>query len=172
MCAGVGAVLGVLSSVVGAVGSIQQANAQADAAEHQAAVARRNAKLEETKARDAIVRGEEDIRQQQRRTAELLGTQRAAFAANNLDVNFGSPLDAAIDTATLGELDEITLDANRYNTAYDHKITAWNYKNEAALKEAEASNARSAGKIAGFGSLLTGIGKAYGGYAKSTSTFG
>ncbi len=169
MCAGAGVIVGLLSSAVSAVGAIQQANAQADAANHQAAVARRNAKLEEVKARDAIVRGGDEIRKNQRRTNELLGTQRAAMAANGLDVTYGSPLDAAVDTAMLGELDEITLNANRHNEAYDHKITAWNYKNEAELKSAEARNAKSAGAINAFGSLLTGIGKAYGGYAKSTS---
>lgn len=160
MCA-ISALVGLLSAGVSAVGAMQQADAQADAANFEAEVARRNAKIADHNAREEIIRGDAEQKKQKRYTQELLGKQRAAMAANNIDVTHGSALDAATDTAMLGEIDALQLKANSYNRAYDQKVTAWNYKNKAVQKDNEASNARSAGKLSAFGTLLTGIGKAY-----------
>lgn len=164
-----GMMLGLISSGIGAMGSMQQAQAQADAANYTAAVQEQNAKIAEFKARDAVVRGNEETKKQMRYTASVQGKQRAAMAANGLDVTFGSSLDAAVDTAMLGELDALTVQSNSYREAYDYKIEAANDKNAAALSRMEAKNAKSAGALSAIGGLVSGFGSAYTSYKKNTS---
>lgn len=161
--------LGLLSSAVGAAGAIQQANAQAEAAEYNAKVQENNAKIAEFKARDAIVRGNEEQKKQMQHTASVAAKQRAAMAANNIDTTYGSALDTAVDTAMLGELDALTIQSNSYREAYDHKISATNEKNGATMSRMEADNARSAGFLNAAGTLIGGFGNAYSSYKKSTA---
>lgn len=161
--------LGLLSSAIGAAGAIQQGQAQADAAEYNAKVQENNAKIAEFKARDAIVRGNEEQKKQRAHTAEIAGRQRAAMAANNIDVTYGSALDAAVDTAMLGELDALTIRSNSYREAYDHRVDATNERAGAELSRMEARNARTAGFLNAAGTLVGGFSNAYSSYRKSTA---
>lgn len=164
-----GLVMGALSAGLGAMGQMQQANAQAQAAEYQAKVQDNNAQLAEFKARDAIVRGNQEQKKQREYTAQVAGRQRVAMAANNIDVGYGSALDAAVDTAMLGDLDALTIRSNSYREAYDNKIAATNERAGAGLSRMEAQNARAGGMLAAVGTLVGGIGNAYGSYKKNTA---
>ena len=159
----------ILSTAISAAGAIQQANAQADAANYQAKVQENNAKIAEFKARDAVVRGNEEQKKQRQHTAQVAAKQRAAQAANGIDTTYGSALDAAIDTAMLGELDALTVQSNSYREAYDHKIDATNERAGAELSRMEARNAKKAGFLNAAGTLVGGFGKAYGQYKSSTA---
>jgi hypothetical protein len=162
-------VLGALSAGLGAMGQMQEANARAQAANYQAAVQENNAQLAEFKARDAIIRGNEEQKKQMAYTAEVAGRQRAAMAANNIDVGYGSALDAAVDTAMLGDLDALTIKSNSYREAYDHKIAATNERAGAGLSRLEAKNARAGGMLKAVGTLVGGFGNSYASYKRNTA---
>lgn len=123
----------------------QQAAAQGEAT---AQANLQNAAFAEEAANDAIARGGMDEDQQRLATRAAIGTQRAGFAANGVDVNSGSAADIQDDTAALGELDALTI---RNNAARE----AWGYRTQAQQGRLAAANARSSGQAGMFGSLLT-----------------
>lgn len=159
----------IASAAIGTVGAVQQGNAAKDSAEYNARVQEKNAKLAEFSARDAIVRGNEEQKKQRRSADELQSRQRVAMAANGLDTTYGSALDAAVDTAMLGELDALTIQSNTYREAYGFKVEASNNTAAAAASRAEGRNAKSAGYLNAGGTLLTGIGNSYETYKRSTA---
>ncbi len=130
----------VVGGVVSAIGAKQQADAQANAANYNAAVARNAALF-------AQQQGEVNAQAADRRTAAMIGRQRAAYAAGNLDVNTGSPLDIQADTADMGRLNSLTIRNNAARQAYG-------YQANANLDAASASNYETAGNTAMIGSLV------------------
>ena len=155
------------STVMGGVGAIQQGNAAAASASYNAKVADMNAKLSERQARDAVERGAIEEQQQRIKTSAILGQQKAAMAANGVDLKFGSPLDALVDTATMGELDALTIRANTYREERDIRQQGLNAQGQAGMYRAEAKGAKTAGFMNAFGTVLGGASNAYTNYQKT-----
>lgn len=126
--------------IISGIGAQQQAQAQANAANYNAAVARNAAVF-------AQQQGEVNAQANDRKTAAMIGRQRAVYAAGGLDVNSGSPLDIQSDTAQFGRLNSLTIRNNAARQAYG-------YEANANLDEASASNYESAGNTALIGSLI------------------
>lgn len=158
------------STVVGGVAQMQQANAQAAASQYNAQIAEMNAKLSDRRARDAIIRGQEEEQRKRAEIAQLMGRQRAAMGANNVDISFGSPLDTLVDTAVMGELDALTIRRNAAREAYDFEVQAVNQRAQAGLDRMNASASRTGGILGAAGSVLGGGAKAYGQYRSSLMT--
>jgi hypothetical protein len=87
--------------------------------------------------------GDADAERQDLKTAQLMGSQRAALAAQGGDVNAGSDLDIVGDTARAGKLDELTIRNNAARHAYDFRVQAAGLGSQAGLYSAQASNAYS-----------------------------
>ena len=126
--------------VVSGIGAERQNEAMANAANYNAAVARNAATF-------AQQQGEVSAQANDRRTAALIGRQRAVYAAGNLDVNTGSPLDIQADTAQVGRLNSLTIRNNAAREAYG-------YEAGANLDVAAAQNYQTAGDTAMLGSLI------------------
>lgn len=170
------------STVMGAVGAVQQGKAAEmqgraaqQASEYNAKVADMNAKIAERQARDAVERGQQEEQQQRMRTSQIIGQQRVAMAANGVDVGFGSPLDVLVDTATMGELDALTIRSNTYREERDIRQQGANSTAQAGMYRAEGRNAlaegrgaRRAGFMDAFGTILGGGAKAYSNYRQVT----
>lgn len=169
-----GLVLTAASTLVGAAGAKQSADANAAAQEYNAKVADMNATLAERRARNALERGREAEQLKRQEVSQLQGKQKAAMAANGVDLSFGSPLDTLVSTATLGEIDALTIRKNAANEAYDYKVDAVNKRSDAALSRANATNTKKAGNLAVAGTILTGAAKGYGQYStpRSALAFG
>jgi hypothetical protein len=144
------------STVMGGVSAIQQGNAAAASASYNAKVSTMNAEIMDKNARDAIERGKIEEQQKRFEIAALTGRQRAAMAANGVDLSFGSPLDTIVDTAMLGELDALTIRSNAAREAYDYKVAGANNRADASLSRANASSARTGGYLSAFGTILGG----------------
>jgi hypothetical protein len=157
-----GLIVGAASTLVGVAGAKQQADAQASAQQYNARVQDMNVVLNERRARDALERGKLEEQQKRQEVAQIESRQRASMAANGLDVGYGSALDVLVDTATLGEIDAMTIRKNTANEAYDFRTAAANNRADASLARANAANTRTAGNLNAFSTLLTGAGKAYG----------
>jgi hypothetical protein len=152
------------STIVGAAGAKQSADANAAAQNYNAKIQDMNATLAERRARDALDRGQEEEQRKREQAAQILGKQRAAMAANGVDLTFGSPLDTLVSTATLGELDAMTIRKNAANEAYDYRVDAVNNRANATLSRANAKATKTAGNLDALGTILSGGAKAYGSY--------
>lgn len=156
--------LTIASTVMGAAGAIQQGKAQAAASNYNAQVSEMNATLADRRARDALERGALEEQQKRQEVAQLQGRQRAAMAANGVDLTFGSPLDTLVDTAVLGELDALTIRRNAAREAYDYNVQGVNGRADATLNRMNAKAAKTGGYLAAAGTVLGGAGKAYSDY--------
>jgi hypothetical protein len=148
----------IASTVMGGAAQIQAGNAQAAASRYNAQVAEMNAKMADRASRDAIERGASEEQRQRMQTAQLQGRQRAAMAANGVDLAFGSPLDALVDTAMMGELDALTIRRNANREAYDYQVQGVNYRADASLSRMNASAAKTGGYLGAIGTVLGGAG--------------
>ena len=160
-------ILAIGSTVMGAAGQIQQAQASSAAAKYQAQVGEMNATLAERRAKDAIERGADEEQRKRQDVARIKGAQVAAMAANGVDLSFGSPLDTIVDTAVLGELDALTIRTNAYRESYDHQVDAVNKRAGAELSRSQAKSALAGGYLSAAGTVLTGGSKAYSSYKSS-----
>ncbi len=109
---------------------------------------RRTAKLARREGRQAA-------QQVQAETAQLIGRQRAALAANGFVLDEGTALDLVIETAGLGALDAVTAIANAERRAAQliNESRAAEFK--AGLQEQSADQSLLGG-ISAVGSILTG----------------
>lgn len=160
--------LTLLSTVVGAAGTMAQASAQAEASKYNAEIAEMNATLAERNAKDALEAGALEEQAKRTELAQLQGQQRAAMAASGVDLTFGSPLDTMVDSAVIGELDALTIRQNAYRKNYDYRVEAVNQRAGATLHEMEADAAMTGGAISAAGTILGGVGKAYQSYTQPT----
>jgi hypothetical protein len=118
-----------------------------------------NAKVADAQAADALVRGQQDEARFRAGVRVLIGSQRAGFAGQNVDVTQGSPVHVQADAAFLGELDAQTIKNNAAREAWGYKIEAQNYR-------MGGDNAQSAAR---FGAAASAIG---GGYSLLQARYG
>lgn len=129
-------------------GLLQGQQAQAQAAS-QASALDRNAQFLSNAAADARKRGAYEADWQRVQTQSLIGSQRAAQAANGGLVDQDTNAIITQDTAQLGELDALTIANNAAREAYGYEV-------EASDARLTASNLRKQGKRAMTSSLLGG----------------
>lgn len=165
---GIGTILSIGSTLLGAVGQIQQGNAAAEAGRYNSKIAEMNATLSERRAKDALDRGAREEQRKRMEVGALKGRQVASMAANGVDLQFGSAFDAITDMAVLGEMDALTIRRNAAGEAYDHQIAASNGRADANLSRMNASASQTGGFLNAAGTLLGGAAKAYSAYKTPT----
>lgn len=156
----IGLAASVGSSVMGAIGQIQQAKAQNEAYQYNAKIDRLNAKIADRKAKDALERGKLEEQRQRAQNAQLQGEQQAAMAANGVDLTFGSPLDVMIGSAMEGEIDALTLRANAAREERDYRQQAVNYLENSKFNKRAGKSALTAGYLGAAGTVLGGVANA------------
>lgn len=129
-----------------AAGTVTAISAEQQAS-YQSAVAANNAKVASINATTAIQQGQQQEQAKREQTAQLIGRERAAAGASNIDPNTGSPAKIQSDSAQLGELDALTI---RNNAARQ----SWNFQNQSNAFAAESSQAETAGNLNAFSSLI------------------
>jgi len=141
---------------------------QRASAESAARLSEFNAAVAELQAADAIARGAQEEARFRDGIDGLIGSQRAAIAANNIDVGFGSALDVQADAAYQGELDALTIRNNAAREAWGYAVQAQDSRLRAQIARREgvslerqaglqAGQARSSGYW-GAGSTVLGAG--------------
>ncbi len=143
MCS-VAAIPFVLMGAQGLAGA-QQSKAAGEAS---VAANEANAGFATRNANEALKTGAFESDRQRLQTAAAIGTQRAGFAANGVDVNSGSAANVQDDTAALGELDALTISNNAAKEA-------WGYQTQAQQSLLAAKNAKKSAQSSMFGSLLS-----------------
>lgn len=143
--------------LVGGVGQLYAASAEASAAQYSAKVNQQNAEFAERRARDALERGREEERRVREEGNQLKGQQVAGMAAAGIDLGFGSPLDILIDTMTGVELDAARVKRNADLEYDDYMRQGWSYKANAGMDKARAKSAKASGLIGAAGTVLGGF---------------
>lgn len=115
-----------------------------------------NRQFAELMSEDAIRRGDRAALEHRKKIRQLIGSQRAALAAQGIDVNSGSAMDTQMDTATLGAYDVETIKNNAWREAWGLKTQASQYATQAAMAGISGGLAGFAGQQAQQATYLTG----------------
>lgn len=137
------------------------ANSQADLADY-------NALIADAQSKDAVARGAEQEARFRSGVRGMIGTQRAGFAAGNIDVSSGSAVDVQGDTAFMGELDALQIKTNAAREAWGYDVQADDLRKRAAIARKSGVYLEAAGRtnattayIQGANTLVTGAANLY-----------
>lgn len=162
-------VIAAVGTAVSVAGAMQQADQAKKSAEYNAALARRNAEINDQNAAMARRQATLDSEAQRRESARQLGAMRAGYATSGLQME-GSPLDVMAASVQQSELDTM-------NTIYKGEMRALSFENEstglglsAQLDSSRASAASRQGMYSAGSSLLSGASQSYGAYSASSSS--
>lgn len=92
-----------------------------------------NAAQADRAAEESILKGERQVDDIRRKTKQIIGDQRAAFAAQGIDINDGSAADVQEDTQYWGVMDEMTTRNNAFLESYGYKVQALNLRTQADI---------------------------------------
>lgn len=145
--------IAIAGGLISAAGSVMAGNAQAAAYEAQAKVAQQNARLAELQGVEELKKGAREEERFRREARQFQSSQRTALAASGAQVS-GAALSVLADTAMGIEDDATTIRFNTLQSKYGRDVEALNFRNQASAARASAKNARTAGWIGGFTTLL------------------
>ena len=140
-------------ALMSAAGSYYGAKSQRSALDFQADIAAINARFAELGAQQELIRGEQQIGAQTLRAGKLKSRQRAALAANGVDVGEGSAAELLASTDIVKEIDSNTLNANAVRIALGYRMQAVSMQNDALIRRATAEGINPLGSAAS--TLLT-----------------
>lgn len=150
------AALALGAAVVSAAGTAYGGLAANAQGKYESKVAQRNAELASEQSRDALERGQIEQQRLDREYSQTAGSQRAAMAANGVDLSYGSAEQVQQDTAMMRREDRGALDRNIYNEMRGLDINAANYRSQAQAARMKGKNAMVGSMISATGTLLSG----------------
>jgi hypothetical protein len=132
--------LGVAGGLFKTVASVNSANSTITADDAQADAMSTNALIAERAAASAVVQGQAEAANASTRGAQVIGAQRAALAANGVDVNSGSAADLQASTQYVTNRDVTTITANAARAAMGYtQQSQFDMNNAASYRRAAAS---------------------------------
>ena len=134
-------------------------------------VAARNAEQADRQAADAAVRGDLAANRYAAGTRALVGSQRAALAAQGVDLGSGTPLALQEDTARMGAIDAMTIRNNARREALGFTQEAANYRTQGELAQRATDNTVDALKNKRYTTLLTGASSLTGQWMQNPPSF-
>lgn len=160
-------------TAVSSIGTLATSYSQSQALKSQGAYERQtadtNSRLANIQADDAIERGEREATELKKQTKRLVGSQRAALAAQGLDLESGDALAIQEETKALGALDALQIKNNAWREAWGYKVQANDYKGRGQFAYLSAKNQANNTILTGGMQVAKDV--AYGAYlSKSRST--
>lgn len=143
-------------SVSGAVGSYYSSKSQASSLKFQSDIAGINARIAELGAQQELFKGQQQVGALTMKAGQVKSSQRAAMAANGIDLGEGNAAEVQASTDIMKEIDANTLQANAVRSAWGYKTQAVNFQNDALMKRAGADSISPG--MAAAGSLLGSAG--------------
>jgi hypothetical protein len=138
----------IVMGVAALAGGLYAADQQKQAGRYEQEVAEQNAKLDRVRQDQAREAGNIQEEQQRARVRQVLASQRAAFAAQGVDIGTGTPLDVLGETAGMGYADALTMRSNALREAWGYGVSATNEQNRGRF-------ARWSGNSQATGTLLS-----------------
>lgn len=145
---------GAAMQVIGAISSAMSSRLALKGA---AAIAEINAGVAERAAQQEMSRGQDLVAQATERAGQVKGAQRAAMAANGIDLGEGSAAEILTSTDLVKEHDMQTIQANAVRAAWGHRMNATSLTNQARADRAGADSISPL--VAGTSSLLSSAGQ-------------
>ncbi len=149
---GLQAGLGVVGGITSIIGAVKQADAAKAAGRRAQEAAEANALILEELGLLALAEG-------RRNTLRLISDQRAAFAANGVNIGTGSALDVALDTSIEGEVAAQLLKYGFDTQAYQERVKG---ALAAFSGNVAASSILQSGLIQGTNTILGGFNEGLG----------
>lgn len=145
----IGSLAGMANS---AVGSYYSAQSKASSIKFQADMDALNAQMSEKQAQNALFQGERQAGQVSMKYGQLKSSQRAAMAANGVDLGTGSAAEVQASTDLSKEIDMNTIASNATRSAWGFRTQSLNYTNQSLIERATGNSISPAGY--GVSSLL------------------
>ena len=145
----------VVGGVVGAYGQIQAGKAAQQEANYKSAIERNNAIRADYAAEDAIQRGKIAEKAQRTKGALLLSQMKAVMGSSGQVIDEGSAGELVIDQAGINELEALNVRSSSEREAFGLKEQAEGFEASSRLYKVSGANARSAGRVAAAGTVLT-----------------
>jgi phenylalanyl-tRNA synthetase beta subunit len=139
------------------IGAISSSISQRLALKGAAAIAEINAGVAERAAQQEMSRGQDLVAQVTERAGQVKGAQRAAMAANGIDLGEGSAAEVLTTTDMVKEHDMQTIQSNAVRAAWGHRVNATSLTGQAAASRAGADSISPL--VAGTSSLLSSAGQ-------------
>lgn len=133
--------LTIAAAAVTAGGQIAQGIGQAQQARYAASIADQNARLSADQAKRAEDNTAIEAQRRYRQSAQVMGAQQAAMAANGVDVSFGTAAQNNLDARMIAAEDVGQIYQQGSDTVKGLDIQGWNYRGEANAQRAKASGA-------------------------------
>lgn len=144
-------------------GAVSEYYAMQAQSAYQRQIAEIDQKLSAFQAESVIKQGKQAAKEHKQETSALIGSQRAALAAQGLDPNAGTALEIQVQTAERGARDAVTIRNNAWLTAWGIKVEATNRKYASAFQQMGSRNAAQS-------TIVTGGMNATGSFARAYKT--
>lgn len=155
----------IASAATSTVGHVKAAHAEKkagqaaeDAANSQAEISDFNASVADQQSADATAQGTIEENRYRTGVRTMIGSQRAGFAANNVDVGYGSAVDVQADAATLGELDALQIRTNAARQAWGYQVQAADYRKAAEVTRKTGIAQNAAAGVSATGQYIAAAG--------------
>ena len=125
--------MAIAKGVLDFAGGYYQQKSQNAYLKYQASMNRINARLANMSAESALRQGEKQQQQVMKQTAKLKGAQKTGYAANGIDLKSRSVQNVLNETDYMGEVDSNQAAANALTKAWDYRLQATNYENNANI---------------------------------------
>ncbi|WP_334157923.1 hypothetical protein [Oryzomicrobium sp.] len=142
-----GLAMAIGGALTGAMGAYSAAKSQKSALQFQADIAGINARIAELGAQSALAQGERQIGALTLKAGQVKSGQRAAMAANGIDLGVGNAAEVQASTDIMKEIDANTVNSNAVRSAWGYRTQGASYQNDALIKRATADGT-SAGSAA------------------------
>lgn len=140
----------------------QQTKAAVQTAEAQAAAAEQNARIQNRQGELIAEQAAQKQQELDNRRRLVQGAQRAEAGASGIAGGIGTSMDMQTATTDAWRKDTMNLLGNQREAVYNNYLKEVNYRNQASAYRAQASAAKQAGRMAQWGTLLSGAASLYG----------
>lgn len=154
MCDPISAATAAVTTGAGIAGQFLQNQTSSNLTDYQAQVALDNQIAAQQQEQNIVNQGVTNIQQQQMKTSQLIGSNRARLAASGLDIDTGSPADILSDTADIGQQDANAIRNNAVDQAYGASVQVMNDTAQARMAEYNAKNLQNQNMM---GEIQTGM---------------
>ena len=156
--------LAIASTTLGVAGNLKEGQAARRQGMAENSLYQQNAAFADVQAADALSRGNVEESQARGDTRRLMGSQRAALAAQGIDIGDGSAGDILDESNALGELDALTIRNNARREAWGYQVQAWDLRTQGRNARDAGKAARSGARLQAGVTLLGGAADIYGAY--------
>lgn len=120
-----------------------------------------NSRFARLQAEDAEARGNQNSANLKKNVKKTIGSQRAALAAQGIEVDTGSAAEVQTDTAILGAMDAMTIRNNAHREAFGYRVQASDYARRGELTLQSAKQQAKSTILTGGLKSLSDFGMAY-----------